>query len=376
MLRQVKLTGRRLAATGVAATMITGFVIAAPLSAHAESAQQVKADIAKAQGQLRALNNQAEAASERYDAARIKLAAAERSAAEAKDNLSRAQTRMAALQASVTAFAVAAYRGQTATSMLTLMNGSTNKLVGRVSSLQAISASEAETLARVDAARRVEEQAQASATAALAAQQSATTAMAADRTAILASAAKEQKILQGLQAKEAAIIKAAKARAARLAAERAAAALHRQQEAAARAARQVVSQPVTPPTPTPVPGSGGAATAVAWAYREIGKPYVWGAAGPNSFDCSGLAMYVWAKAGVALDHFTGDQWHEGTHVAQSQLEPGDLVFFAYNTSDPATIHHVGIYIGGGEMIDAPYTGVDVRKDPAFRSDYIGAVRPG
>jgi cell wall-associated NlpC family hydrolase len=115
---------------------------------------------------------------------------------------------------------------------------------------------------------------------------------------------------------------------------------------------------------------------VAWAKAELGKPYVWGAAGPDSFDCSGLAMYVWAKAGVQLEHFTGDQWNEGTHVSRSQLEPGDLVFFAYNTSDPGTIHHVGIYVGGGQMIDAPYTGVDVRYDPAFRSDYIGAVRPG
>jgi cell wall-associated NlpC family hydrolase len=138
---------------------------------------------------------------------------------------------------------------------------------------------------------------------------------------------------------------------------------------------------VSPPAPTPQPAphvsaAGGAATAVAWAKAELGKPYVWGAAGPNSFDCSGLAMFVWAKAGVQLEHFTGDQWNEGTHVSQSQLEPGDLVFFAYNTSDPGTIHHVGIYVGGGQMIDAPYTGVDVRYDPAFRSDYIGAVRPG
>ena len=116
--------------------------------------------------------------------------------------------------------------------------------------------------------------------------------------------------------------------------------------------------------------------AVAWAYKEIGKPYVWGGAGPNVFDCSGLTMYVWAKAGVYLGHYTGDQWNEGTHISRGNVQPGDLVFFAYNTSSPATIHHVGIYVGGGEMIDAPYTGVDVRKEYAFRSDYIGAVRPG
>jgi peptidoglycan DL-endopeptidase CwlO len=357
-----------------AAALTTGVVAVGPAAA-----QSVKAQIASAQRQITSLNNQAEAASERYDAARIKLASAQTAAAAAQHNLSTAQAKVASLQATVTAFAVAAYSGDASTSMLALTHDSTSTFLGRLSSLQAVSASEAETLVRVEAAKRVEEQAQTDAAAALANQSAATTAMAADRSQILAAASKEQTILAGLQVKERAIIKAAKAakaRAARIAAQHAEALLRQQQAAAAAAARQVASQPVSPPAPTPVAGSGGAATAVAWAYREIGKPYVWGAAGPDSFDCSGLAMYVWAKAGVYLEHFTGDQWNEGTHVSQSQLEPGDLVFFAYNTSDPSTIHHVGIYIGGGEMIDAPFTGAFVRKDPAFRPDYIGAVRPG
>jgi cell wall-associated NlpC family hydrolase len=78
---------------------------------------------------------------------------------------------------------------------------------------------------------------------------------------------------------------------------------------------------------------------------------------------------------VHLDHWTGDQWNEGAHISRAELRPGDLVFFATNTSDPSTIHHVGMYVGNGEMIDAPFTGADVRYDSAFRSDYIGAVRP-
>jgi cell wall-associated NlpC family hydrolase len=384
MARRVRLRVRLLAIGVALAALTTGVVAAVPASA-----QSVKAQIASAQRQIRDLNSQAEAASERYDAARIKLGAAQQAAAGAQSRLSAAQTKVVTLQASVTAFAVAAYRGDASTSLVTLTDGSTSRFIGRVSSLQAVSASEAETLVGVDAAKRVEEQAQTNASAALALQRSATAAMAADRNQILAAATQEKKILSNLQVKEAAIIKAAKARAARLAAERAAANLAREKAAAEAAAIAVAAQAVSPPPPkaarpvhgsplhgSPVAASGGASTAVAWAYREIGKPYVWGASGPNSFDCSGLAMYVWAKAGVYLDHFTGDQWHEGTHVSQSQLEPGDLVFFAYNTSDPSTIHHVGIYIGGGEMIDAPYTGVDVRKDPAFRPDYIGAVRPG
>jgi cell wall-associated NlpC family hydrolase len=78
---------------------------------------------------------------------------------------------------------------------------------------------------------------------------------------------------------------------------------------------------------------------------------------------------------VHLDHFTGDQWNEGAHISRNQLRPGDLVFFATNTSDPSTIHHVGMYVGGGEMVDAPFTGADVRYDSMDRPDYIGAVRP-
>jgi cell wall-associated NlpC family hydrolase len=86
-------------------------------------------------------------------------------------------------------------------------------------------------------------------------------------------------------------------------------------------------------------------------------------------------MWAYDQVGVHLEHFTGDQWTEGAHVSQSELRPGDLVFFATNTADPSTIHHVGMYVGNGEMVDAPFTGANVRYDPAFRSDYIGAVRP-
>jgi cell wall-associated NlpC family hydrolase len=109
---------------------------------------------------------------------------------------------------------------------------------------------------------------------------------------------------------------------------------------------------------------------VQWAYNELGKPYQWGAAGPDSFDCSGLTQYVWGKAGVYLDHYTGSQWNQGQHVEASQLQPGDLVFFG------SDLHHVGIYVGNGNMIEAPHTGANVRVSPYNRPDYAGAVRPG
>jgi peptidoglycan DL-endopeptidase CwlO len=106
------------------------------------------------------------------------------------------------------------------------------------------------------------------------------------------------------------------------------------------------------------------------AITREGDPYVWGAAGPSAFDCSGLVVWAYAREGIALPHFTGDLWNSGVHVTRADLEPGDLVFFF------ADISHVGIYIGDGMMIDAPDFGQDVQVQPISLDPYVGAVRIG
>jgi cell wall-associated NlpC family hydrolase len=122
--------------------------------------------------------------------------------------------------------------------------------------------------------------------------------------------------------------------------------------------------------------AGQGDVAANWALTQLGKPYLWGGAGPDSYDCSGLTMVAWAHAGVQLLHYTGYQWQEGPHVPLSQLRRGDLLFYATNTSDPGTIHHVAIYIGHGMMVNAPYTGAFVRIDSMYQpGGLIGAVRP-
>ena len=120
-----------------------------------------------------------------------------------------------------------------------------------------------------------------------------------------------------------------------------------------------------PPAP-----SKSAAQAVKFALAQVGKPYVFGAAGPDSYDCSGLTMASWASAGVSLPHSAADQYNYGTHVAFSQLQPGDLMFFY------SPIGHVTIYIGSGYMVSAPQTGQNVSVIPsnAFGSDFVGATR--
>ena len=108
-------------------------------------------------------------------------------------------------------------------------------------------------------------------------------------------------------------------------------------------------------------------TALRAALTQRGKPYVWGAAGPDSYDCSGLVVWAFAQEGISLPHYTGSLWNSGMHVSRADLEPGDLVFFF------ADLSHVGIYIGNGLMVDAPSTGQVVQVQPIFDA-YVGAVR--
>ncbi len=118
----------------------------------------------------------------------------------------------------------------------------------------------------------------------------------------------------------------------------------------------------------PTDGSIGA-QAVSISMQYLGVPYVWGGASPSGFDCSGLTQYVYAQVGVSLTHYTGSQWNEGVRVPYDQLIPGDLVFFR------ADLGHMGMYIGGGQYINAPQTGDVVKISSLNRVDYQGAVRP-
>ena len=117
--------------------------------------------------------------------------------------------------------------------------------------------------------------------------------------------------------------------------------------------------------------------ALQFAFNQLGKPYKFGATGANGFyDCSGLTLRAYEAGGVQLPRTSVTQWNAGPHILdRSALQPGDLVFYANDLSNPATIHHVGLYIGAGNMINAPHTGAVIRIQPAFRADYIGAVRP-
>ena len=339
--------------------------------------------VARAKLTLARLNVSAEVAFEAYDGAKVKLAAAQRAVSTAHRVLAGATAQVTHGEARVRKFVTAAYETGGLSSLdAYLAPGGAAQLVSRVGAIAAISSSEHTTLQQLDAARiyqgvvsrQAEGVAATAATAAAAANRAKTAALAAVKrqTTELATLNRTQATLRGLLAQ-------AKAHESKLQRERLAALARARARAIARAARQHSS------SPGPYSGRSGnlsgtvsAATEAAAlhdAESQIGKPYQWAAAGPNSYDCSGLVMWAYDQVGVHLDHYTGDQWNEGAHVGRADLQPGDLVFFATNTSDASTIHHVGLYVGGSEMVDAPYTGVDVRYDSIDRPDYIGAVRP-
>jgi peptidoglycan DL-endopeptidase CwlO len=152
----------------------------------------------------------------------------------------------------------------------------------------------------------------------------------------------------------------------------------RQAARAAALAAQQATPVAAPAPPSPPSSSGGPAPApssraqiaVRAALSQVGKPYQWGASGPNSYDCSGLTMWAWAHAGVSLPHSSSMQYSATQRVSQSDWQPGDLLFFG------SPIHHVAMYIGNGQLVEAPYTGASVRVTSAYRSDYVGAGRPG
>jgi cell wall-associated NlpC family hydrolase len=137
------------------------------------------------------------------------------------------------------------------------------------------------------------------------------------------------------------------------------------------------SYAATASLPAGAPAADAVDAALQFAFNQLGKPYRWGATGANGFyDCSGLTLRAYQAGSVQLPRTAAMQWNAGPHILdQSAVQPGDLVFYANDLSNPATIHHVGLYIGAGNMINAPHTGAVIRVQPAFRSDYIGAVRP-
>ncbi|MGZ4474178.1 MAG: NlpC/P60 family protein [Nocardioides sp.] len=231
-------------------------------------------------------------------------------------------------------------------------------------------AAEADAKAKRDAATAAQAQAQAAAGEIAAQKSQLIHQLARLKNVSVRVAAKRQAALEERAQQRAAAAAAAKA-AAEAAAQKkarddaAAAAQRNEKSAAAQGARTGQLQGsgdsyVPAPVSAPPASAGGVAAALAFARSQIGDPYVWGATGPNSWDCSGLTMAAWARGGISLPHYSIAQYEQSTPISYDDLRPGDLVFWG-TTDNPSSIHHVALYAGNGMIVQAPHTGAYVEE---------------
>jgi cell wall-associated NlpC family hydrolase len=300
-----------------------------------------------ARRELDRLDAQVDAAVEDYNQARIELAAAQRHAAAIQTRVSRATSQLVALRKRMGGFTSAAYQSGGLDSFVTLMTTSNPQtFLDQATALDQIARDQAGQLRELRGAARRLKVEQDAARQAVDQQRAVERRLAAIKHDVEVKLARQQQLLDIVETRA-----ARAARAARLAA-----------QARSRASRSRGGHAYHGSA------SGRAKVAVAEAYRQLGKPYRWGAAGPNAFDCSGLTMWVWARAGVSLPHSSRAQYGQGRHMSYNDLQPGDLVFFG------SPIHHVGIYVGGGQYIAAPHSGDVVGFRSISRGDYAGATR--
>jgi cell wall-associated NlpC family hydrolase len=337
-------------------TVLVALVLAFAAALTAVPANLAQADpkpsLAEVQRRIDVLNAKVDAVVERYAESKLELAAATRKAAVARARVRSAEKQLNAIRKSMSSVAAAAYRSGGADQFVQLVSTSTPQtFLDRASSLDRIAAGQSAQLAAARTARHRLDVVNRDLAREEAARIRVAAALADAKHQIQASLDEQQRLLSGLKADERRRLEAM-----------------RRAAAAAAAARASRSRDFGGATYNG-PASGRAGVAVREAYRKLGSPYQWGAAGPSRFDCSGLTMWVWGKAGVSLPHSSQAQYSSGRHVSRGNLQPGDLVFFG------SPIHHVGIYIGGGRMISAPHTGDVVKIQDAFRGDYAGAVRP-
>ena len=344
-----------LGAAGLATATAVGFLPGIATAAPSPTPGEVAREIAR-------LDLQAQTATEDFAEAQLALAEAERRSALMTSRIEREQARLDEAREGVSSLMSATYRSAGTDRLVSLVtDGDPQSFLDRATSLDRLARSQADLFAEAETARHRLEAANAAAAAEIAAQRDAARRVADEKARIEKALAEQRAILDRLQAEERARVEAAQAaQAAAQAAPPASASERPSRERAAPAAAPTYDGPA----------SGRAAIAVREAHARLGTPYQWGASGPDRFDCSGLTSWVWRKAGVSLPHSSRAQYAGGRKVSRAEIQPGDLVFHG------SPIHHVGIYIGNGNMISAPRTGDVVKIQFAFRSDYAGAVRPG
>ncbi len=354
---------RPLASAG-ALTLAAGLITTGLISANSASADPLASARARAAALSREVNRlttQAEVASQAYDATEAKLGVVVTSSLEADRRVASARATAARAQQEIDQRVGALYAAAGNLGLVpSVVSGNAEQVVQSGQLSAALLSSNTQAVAR----DRVRTQ--------ISAQQAGVHRISVQRQMTLETkAAAETARVNRLLARQRTALATADATVRRLVVEQQRA----QQAASAAAFAAAVGTPTGHLPPSTTAPNSVAAAAIAAARTRLGDPYVWGATGPGSFDCSGLTQWSYAHAGIALPRTAAEQWYSGPHPALTQLEPGDLLFWATDVNNPATIHHVTIYVGAGMMIAAPHTGVDVQVQPVYFDGLIGATRP-
>ncbi len=333
--------GRRRAASALVTLCIAalgGSLVGAAPSAADPSIDDVR-------DRVETLYHEAEQASERYNDARLRLAEAQDRLAAVTQDLERQRERTEALRDQVAADVVADFQGQAlSTTTQVVLSDDPDAFLSQLTTMSEYQARQGQLVGEL--------------------------AVELDRLEMREEVAEREveaiEETRSVLAEEKALIEERAAQAEALLAE-----LEAEAEALEEQRVEQPSRSDAPRVPvTEAPASGGAAAAVQFALAQVGDSYVYGAAGPDAYDCSGLTMTAWAQAGVALPHSSSAQMGSGTPVSLSALQPGDLVFYY------SPVSHVGMYIGNGQLVHAanPSTGVQITSVNSM--PVSGAVRPG
>ncbi|MGQ0632181.1 MAG: NlpC/P60 family protein [Sporichthyaceae bacterium] len=298
-------------------------------------------DLDDARRQVESMYHKAEQATERYNDARIALRDAERLFSRAQRRSADQQAKVSTLQKQVGALAAEAYRnGGLDRTLQLVFSTDPDAFLDRASSLDALGAREAAALRQVIEARRELRANQVAASQQLAVVEKQRQTLAKEKSEVEKNLRAARAVLNRLQDSD-------RARLARASRDN---------------SRDLLKD-------LPVVNSARAAKAVKFALAQLGDRYVWSAAGPDAWDCSGLTMMAWRQAGVSLPHSSAQQYATGRKIPREALQPGDLVYFY------SPISHVALYIGNGQIVDAPNPGKPVQIRPLDTMPYVGATRP-
>ena len=321
---------------GACATLCIAALGASVLSAAPSTAEPSISDV---RDRVERLYHEAEQASERYNDARLRLRESRVRLTAVQSDLDRQRARVEAVRDRVAAVVVAQYQGQAlSTASQVVLSDDPETFLSQLATVSEYNARQghvvADLVVEADRLELREEAAQREADAITRTKET----LAEEKATIDERAAEAESLLGRLE----------------------------EEQRTERESRSAVRVPVA----AEAPGSGRAAAAVAYALAQVGDAYVYGAAGPSAFDCSGLTMMAWAQAGVALPHSSSAQMSSGSSVSTSALSPGDLVFYY------SPVSHVGIYVGNGMVAHAANPSTGVRVDPVGSMPLSGAVRPG